>query len=45
MDRKLVKATFAGGCFWCMQPPFQQVKGVVEVVAGYAGGTKENPEL
>ncbi|MFZ1127886.1 peptide-methionine (S)-S-oxide reductase MsrA [Methanoregula sp.] len=43
MDRKLVKATFAGGCFWCMQPPFQQVKGVVEVVAGYAGGTKENP--
>jgi len=40
---KLMKATFAGGCFWCMQGPFQQVEGVTEVVAGYAGGTKENP--
>ena len=38
-----MKATFAGGCFWCMQPPFQQTEGVTEVVAGYAGGTKENP--
>ncbi len=43
MDRKLMVATFAGGCFWCMQPPFQQVEGVVSVVAGYAGGTKVNP--
>jgi peptide methionine sulfoxide reductase msrA/msrB len=43
MDKKLMKATFAGGCFWCMQQPFQQVDGVTEVVAGYAGGTKENP--
>ena len=43
MDRKLMKATFAGGCFWCMQPPFQQIEGVTEVVAGYAGGTKEKP--
>ncbi|MGD0080966.1 MAG: peptide-methionine (S)-S-oxide reductase MsrA [Methanoregula sp.] len=43
MDRKLMKATFAGGCFWCMQPPFQQIEGVTEVVAGDAGGTKENP--
>ena len=40
---KLMKATFAGGCFWCMQPPFLQVEGVTDVVAGYAGGTKENP--
>lgn len=39
----LMKATFAGGCFWCMQPPFLQVEGVTDVVAGYAGGTKENP--
>ena len=38
-----MKATFAGGCFWCMQPPFQQVDGVTEAVAGYAGGTQENP--
>ncbi|MDD1718753.1 MAG: peptide-methionine (S)-S-oxide reductase MsrA [Methanoregulaceae archaeon] len=40
---KLMKATFGGGCFWCMQPPFQEVEGVTEVVAGYAGGKKENP--
>lgn len=36
-------ATFAGGCFWCMQQPFQQIEGVVNVVAGYGGGTKVNP--
>jgi len=37
------KATFAGGCFWCMQPPFRAIDGVIDVVSGYAGGTKENP--
>jgi len=42
-DGRLKKATFAGGCFWCMQPPFRMVEGVIEVVSGYAGGTKENP--
>lgn len=42
-DRILRKATFAGGCFWCMQPPFQEVEGVVSVVAGYTGGTKRHP--
>lgn len=36
-------ATFAGGCFWCMEPPFEGKKGVVEVVAGYIGGTVPNP--
>lgn len=36
-------ATFAGGCFWCMQPPFEKLKGVIGVTAGYAGGTGENP--
>lgn len=41
--RGLEKATFAGGCFWCMEPPFEGLKGVVEVVAGYTGGTKDNP--
>lgn len=37
------KATFAGGCFWCMQPPFRNLKGVTDVVSGYAGGTTSNP--
>lgn len=43
MDKKMMLATFAGGCFWCMQPPFQQIGGVTGVVAGYSGGTKPNP--
>ncbi|MBI5570843.1 MAG: peptide-methionine (R)-S-oxide reductase MsrB [Desulfomonile tiedjei] len=37
------KATFAGGCFWCMEPPFEKLDGVVEVLAGYTGGTGPNP--
>src|SRR5438309_187579 len=40
---KTMKATFAGGCFWCMQPPFEQLKGVISVKAGYTGGHTENP--
>jgi peptide methionine sulfoxide reductase msrA/msrB len=36
-------ALFAGGCFWCMQPPFEQLEGVTEVLAGYTGGTGKNP--
>jgi len=44
MDNNLMKATFAGGCFWCMQPPFRNREGVTEVVSGYAGGTKVNPD-
>lgn len=36
-------ATFAGGCFWCMEPPFQNLDGVYEVTAGYTGGDTENP--
>ncbi len=36
-------ATFAGGCFWCMEPPFEKLSGVKDVVAGYAGGTGANP--
>lgn len=36
-------ATFAGGCFWCMEPPFEQLDGVAEVVAGYTGGRIANP--
>lgn len=38
-------AIFAGGCFWCMQPPFDslKLKGVISVRVGYTGGSKENP--
>lgn len=36
-------ATFAGGCFWCMEPPFEKLEGVVEVVAGYTGGHTPRP--
>src|SRR5262245_52485399 len=39
----LERATFAGGCFWCMEPPFEKLGGVVSVTSGYTGGTKENP--
>ncbi|MYL59199.1 peptide-methionine (S)-S-oxide reductase MsrA [Virgibacillus halodenitrificans] len=37
------KATFAGGCFWCMVKPFDQWDGVEQVVSGYTGGHIENP--
>ncbi len=37
------KATFAGGCFWCMEPPYENLAGVLKVVPGYTGGHKENP--
>src|SRR6478735_3172738 len=36
-------AIFAGGCFWCMESPFESVPGVLEVKAGYTGGTVPNP--
>ena len=37
------KATFAGGCFWCMEPPFDKLDGVLSTTSGYTGGTKVNP--
>jgi len=37
------KATFAGGCFWCMEPPFDKLTGVISTTVGYTGGHKENP--
>lgn len=37
------KATFAGGCFWCMVKPFDRYEGVLEVVSGYTGGHVESP--
>jgi len=39
----LEKATFAGGCFWCMEPPFIDLPGVSSVTVGYTGGNKTNP--
>jgi len=40
---KTEKAIFAGGCFWCMESPFEKLPGVISVVSGYTGGVKENP--
>jgi peptide-methionine (S)-S-oxide reductase len=36
-------ATFAGGCFWCMEPPFEALPGVISVTSGYCGGPEKNP--
>jgi len=40
---KTEKATFAGGCFWCMQPPFDKLKGVIRTTVGYTGGVRKHP--
>jgi peptide methionine sulfoxide reductase msrA/msrB len=40
---KTETAIFAGGCFWCMESPFEKINGVKEVISGYTGGSKENP--
>lgn len=42
-EGETTKAMFAGGCFWCMEKPFEQLDGVIDVVSGYAGGTTKNP--
>ena len=39
----LATATFAGGCFWCMEPPFDELDGVTSTTSGYTGGHKVNP--
>jgi peptide methionine sulfoxide reductase msrA/msrB len=36
-------ATFAGGCFWCVEAPYEKLHGVVDVVSGYSGGNEINP--
>jgi peptide-methionine (S)-S-oxide reductase len=40
---QLATATFAGGCFWCMQPPFDRLDGVISTTVGYTGGRTQNP--
>lgn len=40
---ELARATFAGGCFWCMEHPFDELPGVVSTTSGYAGGHLKNP--
>ncbi|MBW1820789.1 MAG: peptide-methionine (S)-S-oxide reductase MsrA [Deltaproteobacteria bacterium] len=40
---KFDQATFAGGCFWCMEHPFEKIEGVLKVISGYTGGHKDNP--
>ena len=42
-ERGLRTATFAGGCFWCMEPPFDKLDGVISTTSGYIGGHTENP--
>ena len=42
-DAQDAVATFAGGCFWCMEPPFEKLDGVSAVISGYTGGHKKNP--
>jgi peptide-methionine (S)-S-oxide reductase len=37
------RATFSGGCFWCLQPPFDTLDGVIATIVGYTGGRKTNP--
>jgi peptide-methionine (S)-S-oxide reductase len=36
-------ATFAGGCFWCMEPPFDELEGVLSTISGYTGGSTVDP--
>jgi peptide-methionine (S)-S-oxide reductase len=40
---KTATAIFAGGCFWCMEPPFDKIEGVVSTTSGYTGGSKPDP--
>ena len=42
-DRQSAKATFAGGCFWCMEPPFDALDGVISTTSGYMGGETKSP--
>lgn len=41
-EKKTASAIFAGGCFWCMEPPYDETEGVLKTTSGYSGGTAEN---
>ena len=43
VETKYKIAYFAGGCFWCMEPPFDELNGVISTIVGYMGGHVENP--
>jgi methionine-S-sulfoxide reductase len=43
VNKRLEKATFAGGCFWCMVKPFDEQPGIESVISGYTGGTTQHP--
>jgi peptide-methionine (S)-S-oxide reductase len=43
LPARAADAVFAGGCFWCMEPPFEALAGVGSVTSGYTGGTRKNP--
>ncbi|MDX1631462.1 MAG: peptide-methionine (S)-S-oxide reductase MsrA [Thermoanaerobaculia bacterium] len=43
VDDSLESAVFAGGCFWCMEPPYDRLEGVVSTTSGYAGGEEHDP--
>lgn len=40
---EIASAVFAGGCFWCLEPPFDKLEGVIDTTSGYAGGQSINP--
>src|SRR5688572_1285665 len=42
-DARYEKATLAGGCFWCMEPPFDELPGVISTTSGYTAGRTKNP--
>jgi peptide-methionine (S)-S-oxide reductase len=42
-DKNQETAIFAGGCFWCMEPPFDKLDGVISTTSGYTAGHKDNP--
>jgi len=42
-SQKLKIATFAGGCFWCMEKPYESYEGITEVISGYIGGQSQDP--
>ena len=43
IEKNFEKIILAGGCFWCTEAVFSELKGIINVTSGYIGGTKENP--